>query len=117
MTLAYGGNPATLINGVIYERAERQNSGGHGEVSPIYGTNSHLDAGNNILSINGPESVDIAYLGPQIPFFLQATILDSTVSPPVERVAQYDMGPSNYSQSISVPTGQSLIKLRALRRF
>ena len=54
-------------------------------------------------------TVTIAYSGPRIPFTLRATV--NSVD------TDYTMGPSNTSQAIVVPGGETLTALYAIRRF
>lgn len=97
-----GGGPNTLGER-IYEKPERNNSGRQG------GSGSALDVAGTYLPVGGAATVTIAYSGPRIPFTLRATIegMDS----------DFDMGPSNISQAINIPAGETLTALYAIRRF
>ena len=100
-----GGGPNTLGER-IFEKPERNNSGRQG------GIDSALDYLGLHLPVGGGGSgatVTIAYLGPRIPFTLRATVNGTDTD--------YDMGPSNTSQAIDVPAGETLTNLYAIRRF
>lgn len=116
VSLDTGSGPA-LIAGKIWERPERMNSGVHGDFSSIYNERSHLDAANNVLPVGGAATVTVGYLGPLIPYTLEVTISDNSTFPAVETVSTHAMGSSNDTQSIVLGADDTLIKLRALRRF
>jgi hypothetical protein len=97
-----GGGASTLVE-LVYEKPERNNAGRHG------GSGSGLDVAGIHLPVGGAATVTIAYSGPRIPFTLRATVNGTDTD--------YDMGPSNTSQAINVPAGQSLTALYAIRRF
>ena len=103
LTLDIDGGGANTLVELVYEKPERNNSGRHG------GSGSALDVAGTYLPVTGAATVTIAYLGPLIPFTLRATVNGGDTN--------YDMGPSNTSQAINVPAGQSLTALYAIRRF
>lgn len=103
LTLDIDGGGANTLGEYIYEKPEWNNGGRQG------GVGSALDVAGIHLPIGGAATVTIAYLGPRIPFTLRATVNGSDTD--------YDMGPSNTSQAIVVPAGQSMTALYALRRF
>ena len=103
LTLDIDGGGANTLFELVYEIPERNNAGHHG------GSGSGLDVAGLYLPVGGAATVTIAYSGPRIPFTLRATV--NAVD------TDYAMGPSNTSEAIVVPAGQSLTALYAIRRF
>jgi hypothetical protein len=103
LTLDIDGTGAFTLVELVYEKPERNNAGRHG------GSGSGLDLAGIHLPVGGAATVTIAYSGPRIPFTLRATVNGTDTD--------YDMGPSNDSQAINVPAGQTLTNLYAIRRF
>ena len=103
LTLDIDGGGANTLAELVYEKPERNNAGRHG------GSGSGLDLAGIHLPVGGAATVTIAYSGPRIPFTLRATV--NAVD------TDYAMGPSNTSEAIVVPAGQSLTALYAIRRF
>jgi hypothetical protein len=103
LTLDIDGTGAFTLVELVYEKPERNNVGRHG------GSGSGLDVAGIHLPLGGAATVTIAYSGPRIPFTLRATVNGTDTD--------YDMGPSNDSQAINVPAGQTLTNLYAIRRF
>jgi hypothetical protein len=103
LTLDIDGGGANTLFELVYEIPERNNAGRHG------GSGSGLDVAGLYLPVGGAATVTIAYSGPRIPFTLRATV--NAVD------TDYAMGPSNTSEAIVVPAGQSLTALYAIRRF
>lgn len=106
LTIDIGGGGANTLAERIYEKPELNNSGRQG------GSGGALDVAGTYLPVSGGGSgatVTIAYLGPPIPFTLRATIDGSD--------GDYEMGPSNTSQAINVPAGETLTNLYAIRSF
>ena len=70
-------------------------------------------------AISGPASLTVDILGPKIPFTLRATVRDDSGGyPGPESDTDYDMGPSNTSQTISLASGDfTLTALTGIRRF
>ena len=103
LTLDIDGGGANTLAELVFEKPERNNSGRHG------GSGSALDVAWIYLPVGGAATVTIAYSGPRIPFTLRATV--NAVD------TDYAMGPSNTSQAIVVPGGETLTALYAIRRF
>jgi hypothetical protein len=93
--------------GEVYENCERVNSGAH----------SGIDTA--ALPGTGPATFTVDLLGSKVPFTLRITTRDDSGGyPGPETQTDYDMGPSNTSQSINLASGDiALVNAEALRRY
>lgn len=97
------------IVAIIFQRPERRNYG------------YHIGSLIEELAGPGPTSITLDLQGLPIPFVARVTVRDMAggfPAEPVDTVTDYDMGPSNKSQSIDLASDQHYLwRVEALRKF